>query len=236
MNERCLIPEVTVYAGPMASGKTKELYSLIGEFKATHEGFVVYKPSLDIREKGIQPRGLSSVDAYRKVEVVESLAEINAAALVCNGIRTILLDEFHMFGYKPNRDPMPDVYIQTMKDWGEAGIEKVHAAGLDIAASGRHFSMYLDAHRYGAKIVLFSAKCEYPNCPNSNEPTCRKDAHNSQIYSRSLDKAYRMESLPDLLPEGDDPDRAYRAVCAGHLLLSKVATVNFEYDFEECLV
>jgi len=225
MREASYLPSVTLYAGPMASGKTKALYSLIGEFKATHHPFAAYKPSLDIRQKGIQPRGLSDADAYQ-CEDVESLSDIDVKALVGSGISTVLLEEFHMFGYTPKRIPKSGVFLSTMKAWGAAGIKSVYAAGLDLAASGNQFSMFADAHRYGAHIELFSAKCEYPL--SDSGPTCRKKAHNSQIYSRSSGKSYRLESLPDLLPQGGDPDCLYRAVCPRHLILPRALTIDFK--------
>jgi len=209
----------------MASGKTKALYSLIGEFQATHHPFTAYKPALDVREKGIRPRGVSEADAY-KCRAVGSLADIKVKSLVHRGIRTVLLEELHMFGYDHRRAPKSNIFLPIMKTWGEAGINLVYAAGLDLAASGNQFSMFTDAHRYGAHIELFSAKCEYPL--SDSGPTCRKEAHNSQIYSRSLNKAYRMESLPDLLPEGGDPDRLYRAVCTEHLILDRSQMTDFK--------
>jgi thymidine kinase len=225
MSVRSILPDITVFAGPMASGKTKALYSLIGEFQATHHPFAVYKPSLDIRQDGIRPRGVSDGDAY-KCRAIDSLADIKVASLVHRGIRTVLLEEFHMFGYDHNRKPRINIFLPTMKAWGAAGINLVYAAGLDLAASGNQFSIFTDAHSYGSNIELFSAKCEYPL--SDNGPTCRKEAHNSQIYSRSLGKAYRMGSLPDLLPEGGDPDCSYRAVCTEHLLLPSEQTINFK--------
>lgn len=218
------MPDITVYAGPMASGKTKALHSLIGEFQSTHHPFAAYKSSLDIRQEGIQPRGVSRADAY-ECQAIDSLAAIDVIALVKDKISTILLDEFHMFGYKPNRKPNLDIFLPTMKAWGAAGIKSVYAAGLDLAASGNQFSIFSDAHRFGAHIRLFSARCEYPL--SKDGPTCRREAHNSQIYSLSKGKTYRMESLPDLLPEGSDPDRAYRAVCPRHLILPDSLTIGF---------
>jgi thymidine kinase len=208
----------------MASGKTKALYSLIGEFQATHHPFAAYKPNLDIRQNGIRPRGMSETDAY-KCRAINSLADIKVKSLVHRGVRTVLLEEFHMFGYDHNRVPLVNVFLPIMKAWGEAGINLVYAAGLDLAASGNQFSVFSDAHRYGAHIELFSAKCEYPL--SNHGPTCRQEAHNSQIYSRTLGKAYGMDSLPDLLPEGGDPDRLYRAVCTEHLILDDNLTIDF---------
>lgn len=224
MSEISSLPDVTIYAGPMASGKTKALHSLIGEFQKTNLLFEPYKPSLDIRESGIKPRGVSEADAY-ECEAVDALADIDAEALACRGIKTVLLEEFHMFGYKPDRTADNDIYLPLMTNWAAAGIETVYAAGLDLSAHGQQFSIFTDAHRFGAKIILFSARCEYP--VSDDGPTCRAEAHNSQIFSVSQGKAYQIDSLPDLLPEGDDPDRSYRAVCANHFVLPKESTIDF---------
>jgi len=218
------LPNITLYAGPMASGKTKALYSLIGEFQATHHPFAAYKPTLDVRQNSIRPRGMSEGDAY-KCRTIDSLADVKVKSLVHRGIRTVLLEEFHMFGYDHNHKPRNNIFLPIMKAWGEAGIKLVYAAGLDLAASGNQFSLFTDAHRYGSHIELFSAKCEYPL--SNNGPTCRKEAHNTQIYSLLHGKSFRMSSLPDLLPEGGDPDHSYRAVCTEHLILPSEQTVNF---------
>ena len=217
-------PQFTVFAGPMASGKTTALHNLIGEFEATHTSFEVYKPRLEIRNIGLQPRGISDNDA-RECKVVESLEEIDSDELVANGIGRILLEEFMMFGYTIERKENNLDLAKLLLKWGEDGITHVYAAGLDLAASGNTFPLFKQAHEIGAKVVLFESKCEYPN--GQENPTCRKPARNTQIFSRSLNKAYRRESLPDLLPEGDDPDRGYRAVCMAHFLLQDEFTIDF---------
>ncbi|HUC95713.1 MAG TPA: hypothetical protein VMR76_02010 [Candidatus Saccharimonadia bacterium] len=221
-------PNVKVYAGPMASGKTRELHSLMGRFEATHRPYAAYKPSLDIRQKGIQPRGVSESDAFG-CEIVDSLADIDAASLVSNGISTVMLEEFHMFGYSLSREVLSNIFIESIRHWGENGITEVHAAGLDLAASLNPFPIFMDAWRFGADITLMPAYCEYPVL--NGGPTCQAIAHNSQIYSDWLGLAYRPESLEDLLPQGDNPDRKYRAVCMAHLILPSELTIDFIKEF-----
>lgn len=219
------LPDVKFYAGPMASKKTGELFSDIGRLIATQRKFFVCKPAHDIRDDLIRTRIMPEGTGH-KAEVVNSLAEIDALALVERGVRLILGDEIQMFGFDRDRKPLHDVYRSTIRAWGKAGIEQVIVAGLDTAASGHEYSLFTDAHRFGANIVLLTASCEYPN-PDGG-PTCGQVARNSQIFSRSLNKAYRMSSLPDLLPEGDDPDRGYRAVCPEHYLsLDDSETIEF---------
>ena len=228
MSELANIPNVTIYAGPMASGKTNRLHSLIGEFKATHQPYEAYKPSHDIRDSVIQPRGLSEGNAHECL-VVKSLAEIDADRLVRIGKLTIVLDEFFMFGYDEDRNPIPDVYLDTMLKWGRAGIASVHAAGLDIAASGNTFPIHSDAKRFGADIISLTARCGYPENGNDG-PTCRAVARNSQIWSKKLSKPYRPTYLPDLLPEGGDPDMEYIPVCPQHNVLAYSKEVSIDFS------
>jgi hypothetical protein len=217
-------PQFTVFAGPMASGKTTALHNLIGEFEATNTPFAVYKPRLEIRNNGLQPRGISENDA-RQCEVVDSLNKIDSGALSLKGISRILLEEFMMFGYNNDRSPSDVNFAELLQNWALNEITHVYAAGLDLAASGNTFPLFKQAHEIGAKVVLFESKCEYPS--EDGGPTCRKAARNTQIYSKSEGKAYSRSSLPDLLPEGDDPDRGYRAVCMSHFLLSDKLTIKF---------
>jgi thymidine kinase len=230
MTERLNIPKVTVYAGPMAAGKTNHLHSLIGGFQATHHPYEAFKPSHDIRDSVIQPRGLSEIDAQECV-VVRSLAEIDAERLTRIGRFTIVLDEFHMFSYDENRDPIPDVYFNTMLEWGRFGITNVYAAGLDIAASGNTFPIFNEAHRLGAEIVMLTASCASP-VNGEKGPTCREVARNSQIWSKKRKIPYRPPSLPDLLPQGGDPDMSYIPVCAKHNLEAYSKEISIDYIYQ----
>ena len=229
MAERLNIPKVTVYAGPMAAGKTNRLHSLIGGFQATHHPYEAFKPSHDIRDSVIQPRGLSENDAH-ECAVVRSLAEIDAARLVRIGRLTIVLDEFHMFGYNEKHDPIPDAYLNTMLQWGRLGIAEVYAAGLDIAASGNTFPIFNEAHRLGAEIVMLTASCAFP-VNGEKGPTCRQVARNSQIWSQKQRMPYRPPSLPDLLPEGGDLDMSYIPVCDKHNVEAYSKEVSVDYIY-----
>jgi hypothetical protein len=114
-----------------------------------------------------------------------------------------------------------------MGRWALAGIERVYAAGLDQGASGNQFGLVADARRYGAKVVACTARCEYP-VNGERDPKCGRAARNSQIYDVRDDRAFDMETLPDLLPEGLRPNDRYRAVCTEHLLLPAEQTKPFD--------
>lgn len=84
-----------------------------------------------------------------------------------------------------------------------------------------------DARRYGAKVVACTARCEYP-VNGERDPKCGRVARNSQIYDVRDNRAFDMETLPDLLPEGLRPHDRYRAVCTQHLLLPPEQTKPFD--------
>lgn len=218
-------PEITIFAGPMASGKTTALYNLVGEFNATNIEYQIYKPRLEIRNKALQPRGIPEESAV-PCEIVNSLEEIDTWNLSLNGIHRVLLEEFQMFGYNNDRTENDINLEKIMRIWAENEITHVYGSGLDLAASGNTFQLFRKAHQMGAKILLFESRCEFPL--KESVSTCRKPARNTQIFSKSADKSYRRESLPDLLPEGDDPDRGYRAVCMSHFLLKEELTIEFK--------
>jgi thymidine kinase len=225
MAETYHLPDVTFITGPMASGKSGRLFGNFGRFEATGVRYRAFKPSLDVREAGIRPRGFPEDKAYPS-EVIDSLTDIDAAELAAKGITSILGDEAHMWGFKPNREPLLGVYLPTLIAFGKAGIKSVYLAGLNIAASGREFSIYSDAFCNGADIVALTADCTYPGKPGG--PTCGKLARNSQIYPADQEElAYAKDSLPDLMPQGGIPGISFRPVCPDHNNLVKSLTIDF---------
>ena len=225
-----VLPQVTVYAGPMGAGKTTRLYGKMGELTHLGIAYEAYRPGVDVRDVMIAPRGYAiSVNAAfaPNCTTVESLGDIPVEELVRRGVRTICLEEWFMFGFDPQRRPIPCLYRTIMGRWAVAGIERVYAAGLDQGASGNQFGLVADARRYGAKVVACTARCEYP-VNGTRDPKCGRVARNSQIYDVRDGKAFDMETLPDLLPEGLRPNDRYRAVCPHHLLLPAEQTRPFD--------
>jgi len=160
-----VLPEVTVYAGPMGAWKTTRLYGKMGEL--THLGipYEAYRPGVDVRDVVIAPRGYV-VSAHAALTpnctTVASLGDIPIEGLVLRGITTLFLEEWFMFGFDYQRRPISGLYREIMGRWALAGIERVYAAGLDQGASGNQFGLVADARRYGAKVVACTARCEYP--------------------------------------------------------------------------
>jgi len=218
-------PDVRFYVGPMGSGKTTELLKYLGGLSTINMPFASFKSKLDIREDGIKPRQMPEEFAAECVAVA-GLERINAERLVEEGIETILLEEAHMFGYFLNHKINSGVYERTMRNWGEIGIKYVIGAALNISASKEHFPFILDAEANGAELIKLYSRCQYPIV--KSEVLCGQQANNSQIYSVSKNKPYRPKSLPALLPQGDDKDRGYRAVCPSHLNLPDRETLIFK--------
>lgn len=132
-----VLPEVTIYAGPMGAGKTTRLYGKMGEL--THLGipYEAYRPGVDVRDVVIAPRGYV-LNAHAALTpnctTVESLADIPVEALARRGIKTICLEEWFMFGFDQQRRPIPGLYRDMMRWWAAVGIERVYAAGLNKPA------------------------------------------------------------------------------------------------------
>jgi len=225
-----VLPEVTVYAGPMGAGKTTRLYGKMGELAHLGIPYEAYRPGVDVRDVVIAPRGYvlsGNATLTPNCTTVESLGDIPIEELVLRGIKTIFLEEWFMFGFDTQRRPISGLYREIMGRWALAGIERVYAAGLDQGASGNQFGLVADARRYGAKVVACTARCEYP-VNGERDPKCGRAARNSQIYDVRDDRAFDMETLPDLLPEGLRPNDRYRAVCTEHLLLPTEQTKPFD--------
>ena len=227
-----MLPEVTVYGGPMGAGKTTRLANIIGEYLVLRKPFAAYKPAIDIRDEGIVPKGYRAIgleSGVLKCERIDSLDDVDASGLAEAGIEDIFLDEFTMFGYDANREPIPGHYLKVMSRWKAQGIKRVFAAALDMGANCRQFPMWIDAYGNGADMQLITARCQYP-VNGHDGPACFRTARNSQIYSISQDKVFRRETLPNLLPQGELSDLAYRAVCIGHLILPQSMTIDFPFS------
>jgi thymidine kinase len=74
-----VLPEVTIYTGPMGAGKTTRLYGKMGEL--THLGipYEAYRPGVDVRDVVIAPRGYvvsANVALTPNCTTVESLGAI----------------------------------------------------------------------------------------------------------------------------------------------------------------
>lgn len=226
-----VLPEVTVFAGPMGAGKTTELYATMGRLAHIHRPYAVYEPGIDVRDEAILPKSYTGKEGAvtRNCTTVSSLDDIPVAALVAAGTHIIMLDEWFMFGYDEHRQPIPGIYLRTMMKWAKQGITRVYAAGLDQAANGHQFDVVVDARRFGAEVVIYTALCEFP-INGATGPRCGNIARNSQIYDARDGRTFTMDSLPSLLPEGIRLHDRYRAVCAQHLLLPAEATKPFTLD------
>lgn len=144
------------------------------------------------------------------------------------GKLTLLIDEIFMFGYDENREPIPNAYFNAIQRLGRAGINRVFAAGLNIAASGNVFPVFSDAERFGANIVFMIADCGFSE-NGDDDPTCCAPARNSQIWSIEHHMPIRPTSLPDLLPEGYNPDLKYIPVCPKHNFLAYSKDTSIDY-------
>ncbi len=94
---------------------------------------------------------------------------------------------------------------------------------ISFAVGGRTLNSTL----YGAKVVVCTARCEYP-VNGERDPKCGRVAHNSQIYDVGDNRVFDMETLPDLLPERLRPNDRCRAVCMQHLRLPAKQTKPFD--------
>ncbi len=223
------VEQVHLYTGPMSSGKTTRLYDKMRELEAIGENYTAFQPRVDVRSKGtILPKTFNG-DPEPNCIIIPSLIDISDDHL--QGANVVAIDEFTLFGFDDDREPIPDYYDESMHHLAKLGVDAVHAAGLNVAANKEMFPLLISAIENGADIEWRTARCMFP-ANGSASPKCANEARNTQIYSISQEKPYDLSTLPMLLPEGERPDLGYRPVCVGHMAVngsSELLDFNTDY-------
>jgi len=212
----------------MSSGKTTALVGKMGELDAIQITYAAFQPSIDVRSEGIIVPKTHNGVAKPNCLKVPSLLDISEEQL--RGAKAIAIDEFTLFGFDDDREPITGYYRDSMRHLAELGVSAVYGAGLNVAANGEMFPLLKSAIENGAKIEVFDASCTFPT-DDPNSPVCAKEARTSQIYSKSKKMPYDPSTLPMLLPQGERPDLGYRPVCVGHMAINAAELLDFNADY-----
>lgn len=222
------VENVFLYTGPMSSKKTTELVSKMGELDATQKNYVAFQPRIDVRSKGIIAPKTNNGNPKPNCTIIPSLMDISDDHL--RGANIVVVDEFTLFGFDDDREPITNYYEDSMRHLAQLGVNEVYGAGLSVAANKEIFPLMKSAIENGANIEWFTARCMFPT-NGSASPRCANDARNTQIYSISQEKPYNPATLPMLLPEGERPDLGYRPICVGHMAVNAAELLDFNADY-----
>jgi thymidine kinase len=212
----------------MSSGKTYALYGEMKTLEAVGVNYIAFQPSVDVRSRGtITPKTFSG-DLEPNCIIIPSLIDVSDDHL--QGANAVAIDEFTLFGFDKNGEPIANYYEDSMRHLAELGVKAVYGAGLSVAANGEILPLLKSAIENGVDIEWFTARCMFP-ANGSSSPKCANDARNTQIYSISQEKPYDPSTLPMLLPEGERPDLGYRPVCVGHKAVNAAGLLDFNADY-----
>lgn len=131
--------KLTVYYGPMFSGKSKQLIIDFQKDKRTKKAI---KPKGDLRTKGIYSRSGLEIPA-------RSLDNIDDLAKVSKNYESIYIDEIFLFSGN-----VKDVILDLLKQGKD-----VTVAGLDYDYRGEPFKKTTDLIKEADILKSFTAKC-----------------------------------------------------------------------------
>lgn len=143
---RVVNAKIQVVCGPMFSGKTKTLISLISEHLKNRKKVVVFKPKLDDRyaEQAIVSHDKDEVPAYSVNRPAEILDLFHRADVVA-------IDEVQFF------DPSITEVCETIADYGKTVI----VAGLDLDYLGRPFGSMPQLMSLADEIIKLNSVCTF---------------------------------------------------------------------------
>ncbi len=132
---------LTLIIGPMKSGKSLELISLIAPFEYTKKRVAMVQPIKNVRDSNVESR----LGLKRAAQKVASLTEFSTPAEV------IGIDEIHMF---------PRTDISVLKTWLIEGKELL-VSGLDLDYQGRLIPVIADILTLKPEVIIDKkAVCE----------------------------------------------------------------------------
>lgn len=178
--------ELTLYVGPMKSGKTDRLLSDVGPLKHSSViPFTVIQQKKNVRDGNLlRSRSGSQLDT--NVLFVEEMPPFEALS----DRLLVAVEEFHFFGPE-----MVTVIAKLLKH----GVD-VRAAGLDMDYRGIQTSRYRDLLQLAPHKVIY----------------CKAVCIKCGVYNGQFTQVYRsgipmLEGLPEVLPE--DGTYEYMPVC-----------------------
>lgn len=135
---------LTIYTGPMKSGKTSNLIKAYKHFKSNGKSVIMVKPSIDDRfafDK-VVTRDNEEIDAYN----INFLADI---LNISNEYDVICIDEFQLLAGD----------ICTIKNLLDAG-KDIFVAGLNLTAEKKPFGLMGDLMCFAENIHILKGFCD----------------------------------------------------------------------------
>ncbi|KMZ96225.1 thymidine kinase [Plasmodium vivax North Korean] len=161
-------PSLTVICGPMRSGKSKELFSIIDRLNYRKIHYKIFKPRLDSRNMdNISSRYYSQsskaiiIDEKNPKEILSHFKEQFPKGT------TALVDEAHFFSGE---------LVEAVKTLLSDGVDVV-ISGLDCDAHMNTFGPMGDLLALAGKVVKLNSVCEF--CYNSANFSALKDEEQS---------------------------------------------------------
>lgn len=219
MSEVVLAPDIIGFIGPQGCGKSTALRSALGASALMGEGYAAFVPKSDIRNVGIQPRGVVVDDLERQhCTPIESLDDISEAVIRHYQAETVFIDELSLFERDREGRAVPRGTFSALVDrLGSYGVRKVVFAALNAFANETVPSMVTEAQAIGADMQGLHSFCEYPANGIGNK-RCGEPAYGSQMFlwSDGEETALIPGTLPDVFPQDPYGDMAFRGICRRH--------------------
>ena len=163
--------DLTVILGPMKSGKSLELISLLSPLRHSNVTHAVYQSARHGRDDGVVSRVGGVLETRKVADLVGALAE---------DVEVVGVDEVHMFSEKD---------VRVVEELLQRGT-RVVVAGLDLDHLGRLFEPVIGLLELGpAKVLHRRAVCD--RCRRFNA-THTQVLHRGEPYLADVDGA-----LPD---------------------------------------
>lgn len=210
----------------MAGGKSTELFAALEdlasseEYRNGHVNVAIFKPRADAGRKGLYARDIpDEVLGRYECGLVDSLHDISTEALVEKRITHVIFDEAQMLGFL-NGAVAPSGLGETLRRWGECGVQAVIMASLDYSGRGDTFPFYDEVVELGLPVVPHTARCDYLG---ADRKKCQVPAERTLVYSRSRHEPFRQDTLPLLMPENTPglEDIGFLPACLGHYALGR---------------
>lgn len=188
--------DLIVYTGPMAAGKTKYVIDEYHRLIERKETVVAAKPSVEVRDSGIESRTNRRIDAIQLRRLGQSalLPEFSFAT-------AIVVDEVFMFS-----EDVEDTQ-NTIASWIEKR-KKVRLSTLNYSAMGKEMRVFSALKELEPEIVYCTdGVCDF------NELCGNTLAERTLIYDLATARPIR-EGLGELVPENPkQPKYGYSPVC-----------------------
>ena len=184
--------------GPMKSGKSEFLIRKFDEISNSNIEFVLFKPAIDTREKGIMSR--ASNKELEAVAINENKPEEILSYLENSDCQIIGIDEANFFS-----DSLVEIVITLI----EMNYHVI-VSGLLLSFRGEPFGPMPYLVGRADNVIRLKAVCEYPNCNQW-----------ALLTQRLIDGKPASYDSPLILVEHSGQNEKYEARCVKHHIVPR---------------